>query len=295
MAALEATYWMEATAKQHTPLIAPDVISFADVDINKGFVGAVMLLWGKRIILVEENWALYSITSYAAQGVKKAATSCKGALPAWVRAFYEAIDIALVKKFVDSDEERRKMLPGILKSDVDKHYTKLIKLRMRKEPKEGESETLDPKLELSVAMKNGMFDISVKRCGETLQYPQQVGDFTYVPGQKGKVYKCNEVHWSCYDFYKVNVPKWGLRQPLLKLDVRPGAGAAGGKAAPDLATIRAMQAAAAGAQAEPVYYQAQEAAAAPASAPALAPAPTPAPAPVDVNEDEPNSKRIKLV
>lgn len=290
MAALEATYWMEATAKQHTPLIAPDVISFADVDINKGFVGAVMLLWGKRIILVEVNWALFSITSYAAQGVKKAATSCKGALPAWVKAFYEAIDIALVKKFVDSDEERRKMLPMILKSDVEKHYTKLIKIRMRKEPKEGQSETLDPKLELSVAMKNGTFAIPVQRCGEMLQYPQQVGDFTYVPGQKGTVYKCNEVHWSCYDFYKVNVPKWGLRQPLLKLDVRPGAGAAaGGKAAPDLATIIAMQAAAAGAQAEPVYYQAQEAAAAPA------PAPVPASAPVPVNEDEPEAKRIKLV
>jgi hypothetical protein len=299
MAAMEVTYWMRETAEQHTPLLTPEAISFADVDSNNGFVGAVMLLWGKKIMLVEENWTLFSIVSFAASGNKKGGTQCKGVLPPWVNAFYEAIDRVIVQKFIENDEERRKMLPKILKSDVAKYYTTLIKLRERKNRKEGESETLKPALELSVAMKNGMFEIPVTRSGQPLSYPQQVGDFAYVPGQKGKSYKCDEVHWNCYDFYKINLPKWGLRQGLQKLAVRPDA-AAIARSAPDLSQIRAMQHGS-GHSSGPIVYQhpVQDAAVAvPPVVPPVVPVPLPVvlpvvPAPVP-EEEERSAKRIKL-
>jgi hypothetical protein len=305
---MEPTYWMKATAEHHTPLIKPDVISFADPIFNNGFVGGTMLLWGKKIELVEENWPLFSIQSFAAQGANKGSTKCKGVLPAWVKAFYEALDVALVQKFTENDEERKRMLPKILKNDVGKYYTSLIKVRERKNPKPGESETLNPVLELAVPMNGGMFDVEVKRGADFLQYPHQVGDFTYVPGQKTKTVRCNAVHWSAYTFYKINVPKWGISQSLTRLDVQPGSGPrSGGRAAPPLEAIRAMQMQA---PTEPVYYQAAETGAqaqaqaqahaqaqpqpqaqAQAQAHAQAQAPVPAPEP----GDEPTAKRQKVL
>lgn len=277
--ALEVTYWMREMVEKKTPEITPEVITFTDVESNAGFVGAVMLLWGLKIKLVEVNWPMYSIVTFPAKNGSKAGTQCKGMLPAWVKAFYEAIDAALVQKFLLNADERKRMLPSIISSDVAKNYTSLVKIRARKNPKEGESETCVPSLELPVQMRGGQFDVPVFRGKEPIQYPAQIGDFSYKPGQeKRKPIKCTQLVWSAYKFYKVNVPKWGISQKLEKLSVREEESSA--SYVPDVDEIRAMQGNAAAAYSAPAGYT-------PSGYTSYAPPAPPAPAPVGPDPNPP--------